>query len=156
MESNIVSELQKQMNRERANAQAYRYIAASFENLAYSGLASFFRKQAGDEEGHAGKFQDFLISKRIRPVFTPIPDVVIANTPQALAKFAVDVEIGTTEDLKTLYDLSEDDPQVCALLNWFLLEQIEEESWSQDLYDLISSSDCSSTILLLDKKYGEM
>lgn len=155
MEDRIVQLLQTQMNNERQNAQNYFAIASMCENMAYDGFAKFFRKQAGEEQTHAQKFCEFLISKRIPPTYTALQSVVNSIDLKEITTRVANLEVTTTENLKMIYELAgEDDPQVCALLDWFLLEQVEEETWSRDLADLVGRTDATGWIIL-DERYGE-
>lgn len=155
MNENIVRLLQAQMTNERQNAQTYLYVASVCENLAYEGFAKFFRKQAQEELGHAHKFEEFLISKRIQPAYESLQGLNLVPELPTLSRTVADLERSTTENLKNIYDLVDgEDAQVCALLDWFLLEQVEEESWSQDLADLVARVDATGW-LLLDERYGK-
>jgi len=73
------------------------------------------------------------------PEFRALPEVQISFDLTALTSATAQREKTTTENLKEIYD-QVDDPQVYALLDWFLTEQIEEENWSQDLADLVAQN----------------
>lgn len=155
MDTNVVQELQSQLNRERQNAANYFFISSACSNLAFDGLAKFFDKQAQEELGHAKKFEDFLISKRIQPEHTALSGITADLSLPALTERAYLLEIGTTANLQALYDMAEGsgESQVCALLDWFLLEQIEEETWSFDLMDKVRRNSDAGW-LILDEQYG--
>jgi ferritin len=153
MEPKVVMMLQAQANRERTNAQVYTYIADVCRFMAYEGFEKFFRKQAQDEMGHANKFYDFLASKRLMPIYDAISPIQFTGDLYSLTQMVVDREKSTTEHLKEIYEAA-DDPQVHALLDWFLLEQVEEENWSQDLMDQVGRTDANGW-LILDEKYGQ-
>jgi ferritin len=153
MDSNTVQLIQAQMNRERQNSQNYLYVASCCENAAYDGFAKFFRKQAAEEQGHAEKFAEFLISKRVLPYYDLLASVTFPSDLPSLTQTVALLEKQTTEHLKELYD-SVDDPQVQSYLVWFLVEQVEEENWSQDLADLVSRTDATGWIVL-DGEYGD-
>lgn len=154
MDSEVIQAIQKQMNHERQNAQKYFYAAVSLKNMAYDGFSAFFEKQAQGELEHAAKFADFLISKRVAPVYDALDPVSVENKVPAFAEFALATEIGTTDRLVKLYALAEDagEYQVCALLDWFLTEQIEEENWATDLVDQTHRTDATGW-MLLDEQY---
>lgn len=154
MDNEVVNALQAQLNHERQNAQKYFYVSTCFKNLAYDGFASFFSKQAQGELEHADKFADFLISKRIAPVYASLEPVELQQSVPFFAEFALATEIGTTDRLVKLYALSEDadEYQVCALLDWFLMEQVEEENWATDLVDQTHRTDATGW-MLLDSQY---
>lgn len=154
MDIDVIQALQKQLNHERQNAQKYFYVSTCFKNMAYDGFSSFFEKQAQGELGHADKIADFLISKRINPVYDALDSVTLAQSVSFFAEFALATEIGTTDALVKLYALAEDagEYQVCALLDWFLTEQIEEENWATDLVDQTHRTDATGW-MLLDSQY---
>ena len=154
MDGNTVSLLQTQMNNERYNAQVYFCLASDCENMAYDGFAKFFRKQAMGELEHAQKFAEFLISKRVLPEYRPLPACQSWTSMTGVGNAARSLEVKTTDDLKTLYDLC-DDPQVYALLDWFLTEQVEEETVTADLSDLVDRADIAG-LYVLDQKYGNL
>jgi ferritin len=158
MDNQVVSALQEQFNRERYNAQVYFAIADAMENMAYDGFAKFFRGQAQGELEHARKFAEFLISKRVNPEYMGLSGVSLsADSVVELARAAFNRELDTTRNLENLYTLADDNntPQVCALLDWFLVEQIEEETWSADLLDLVTEATQSETLFMLDEKYDK-
>lgn len=153
MDGNTVSLIQTQMNNERQNSQIYLYLSWVCTNMAYDGFAKFFKKQSGEEQGHADKFAEFLISKRIQPEYRIVVEVKTGLDLPTLTREVAALEKKTTEDLKTIYELC-DDAQVKALLDWFLVEQIEEENWSQDLADLVARTNANGWIEL-DEQYGD-
>lgn len=155
MEENIARLLQTQMNNERQNAQIYLYIASVCENLAYDGFAKFFRNQAQEEMGHAHKFEEYLISKRIQPIYGNLDGINLPPNLISITSVVANLEKSTTDNLKSLYDISEgEDSQTCAFLDQLLIEQIEEENWSQDLSDLVARVDATGW-LILDERYGK-
>lgn len=156
MDETVTRELQAQLNRERQNAAIYFYISAACSNMSYDGFAKFFDKQAQEELKHARKFEEFLISKRIQPMYDALRGVTLLLSLPNLTEQAYITEVNTTANLSALYDIAESsgEPQVCALLDWFLLEQVEEETWSFDLKDLVNKAD-STGYLVLDEQYGD-
>lgn len=155
MNENIVRLLQEQMNNERQNSQIYLYVASICENLAYDGFAKFFRKQAQEELGHAHLFEEFLISKRIQPIYDSLKGILFTPSLPIMTQTVANLEKETTANLRNLYDEAEsEDAQVCALLDKLLLEQIEEETWSADLADLVARVDATGW-LILDERYGK-
>jgi ferritin len=155
MDNDVLGSLQAQFNHERLNAQKYFYIADAFENMAYDGLAKFFREQAQGELVHAGKIKEYLVSKRIMPDYQMLPAVSypVAGVRE-LAKVALQTEIGTTALLNLGYSVAEEagDGQACRVFSDLLLEQIEEETWASDLVDLVNRTD-ENGWLILDQSY---
>ena len=156
MDSDVVLGLQNQLNHERQNAQKYFYVASVFSNMAYDGFAKAFTKQGQGELEHANWISELLISKRIQPEYRLLEGVVVIMDVVELAKFAYITELQTTQKLKDLYSVCEDaeDYQACSLLDKMLLEQIEEETFTADLADLVSCTDPNGWIVL-DERYGK-
>ena len=157
MKDYIVEQLQKQLNKERYNSQAYLFIGSVCENMAFDGIASFFRKQAKHEIGQAHRFKEFLISKRIQPRYDSLDGFGWNDLSlDGLSSKALELELSTTAHLSEIYfDAEGEDPQVCALVYEMLQEQVEEEKWATDLVDLVSKSDIAG-LLILDEKYGKL
>lgn len=156
MDSEVLEGLQRQLNVERMNAQKYFYIASVMSNMAYDGFASFFTKQGQGELEHANKVAEFLISKRIQPEYRSLLSVSLPSSVGDLTKEAFRTELNTTGELSNLYQTAEDngEPQVCAFLVGLLNEQIEEETWSADLMDLVARSD-ENGLIVLDEIYSK-
>jgi len=156
MDSEVIKALQNQLNVERTNAQKYFYIASAMSNMAYDGFASFFTKQGQGELEHAKLIEDFLVSKRVQPHYDPLPSVSVAFDLRSMTREAALTETNTTSSLQSLYQLCDDlgEYQVCAFLVGLLVEQIEEETWSADLMNLVSRADENGQIVL-DEIYGK-
>lgn len=154
MDKEVELALQNQMNHERLNEQKYRYLADCFRSMSYDGFAKFFDGQAAGEQEHADKFADFLNSQNVTPIYQALPSVELQQSVPFFAEFAFATELGTTDSLTKLYALAEeaDEYIVCALLDWFLMEQIEEMNWSRDLVTQTHRTDATGW-MLLDSQY---
>lgn len=156
MDNEVVTRLQYQLNVERQNAQKYFYLASVMSNLAWDGFAHWFMKQGQGELGHAKMFEDFLVSKRIQPEYRSLSGVSVEPSVSAVTKEAFKTELNTTQELVTLYQLAENngESQVCAFLVYFLKEQIEEETVTADLMDLVNRVD-DNGLITLDEIYSK-
>lgn len=154
MTPEVTAALQKQLNHERQNAQKYFYVASIFANMALDGFAKFFTKQGQGELEHADWISEFLISKRIQPIYAPLEGVSVPMDVVELAKFALVTELQTTQALSDIYALCEEDGnyQACALMDKMLLEQIEEENVATDFVDQVNRT---KDWTLLDDIYGK-
>lgn len=143
MDAEVLEGLQGQLNMERMNAQKYFYISSVMSNMGYNGFAKWFMKQGQGELGHAKLIEDFLTSKRVQPQYRALGGVSVEGGVVGLTQEAFRTEVGTTASLSTLYQLAEDngEPQVCAFLAPLLVEQVEEETVSADLMDLVARTD---------------
>lgn len=150
----IVQALQKQLNHERLNAQKYYYMSMGFKNMAYDGFAKLFKSQADGEMGHAQQIADMLIAKRIQPEYQVTPAIILDSSVEYYARTALQTELMTTEALKEVYRIAEqnDDPQVCSGILPLLKEQFEEENLAADFLDHVQRVD-ESGLEILDLKY---
>lgn len=156
MDTTIQKLLQDQLNKERQNSQIYSFVSVSLQNQSYDGFAKFFMKQSQQELEHAQKFAEYLISKRVNPEYRTLSGVSGVGTPLDFAKLSYTTERSTTDALEELYRQAEEaeEYQVCAFLKDLLVEQIEEETWSFDLQDLLSKTNENGWVFL-DHEYGE-
>lgn len=156
VDSDVIQALQAQLNKERQNSQVYSYISNACKNMSFDGFAKFFMKQSLQELEHAQMVADFLISKRIEPNYATLTGVELDNDLVSIVSNAYGLETSTTASLEKLYRVAEsnEEYQVCAFLVDMLKEQIEEETWSFDLMDLISKTDINGWVVL-DHWYGE-
>ncbi|SDB94764.1 ferritin [Shouchella lonarensis] len=127
----ITEALNKQMNLEFQAAHEYMAMAAHCHDLNYDGFADFFIQQAKEERFHGMKIYTFLNDRGRKAIFGAIEapktgfDTVLDTFEAALAQ-----EKEVTRQYYDLYDLvrEERDYQTMSFLNWFLDEQVEEES----------------------------
>lgn len=156
MDNDVVARLQYQLNVERQNAQKYFYFGSVASNLAWDGFAHWFMKQGQGELGHAEMIKDFLISKRIQPEYRPLAGVSVESSLIAVTKEAFKTELATTAELTALYQMADEsgEHQVCAFLVDLLKEQIEEETVTANLMDLVSKTDENGWVTL-DEIYGK-
>ena len=122
--------LNNQFNHELQAAHAYKAMATYFSDEGYNGFANFFLVQSKEEDFHAMKFYEFLVTMGEKPVvqklsepnnhFTSALDVV----EQALAQ-----EKEVTKNIYSLANLAEEvkEHSTKTFLEWFIKEQMEEE-----------------------------
>lgn len=154
----VIDALQEQMNNERYNSQMYSFISQVMANQSYDGFAKYFMKQSQQELEHAQKFADFLISKRVQPKYLTLNAIVDFSNEKlsGIAKRVYELELTTTSNIQNLYQDADNagEYQVCSFLVDLLVEQVEEETWSFDLYDLLNKTDENGWVVL-DKVYGD-
>src|ERR1043166_5875075 len=69
----VLAELNRQYNQELGASQNYRALALWCEDQNLKGFATYFVKQIGEEETHAGKIKTHLIDRDVMPELMPIP-----------------------------------------------------------------------------------
>ncbi|CAM4086656.1 ferritin [Lederbergia lenta] len=129
--SRIANALNQQMNNEFDAAQSYMAMAAYCEYNNYGGFAHFYLQQAAEERFHGMKIYQYLNDRGVHAEFTGVTAPKI-NFDSILDTFesALQQEKGVTKDIYALTDLAweEKEHATISFLQWFLDEQVEEES----------------------------
>ena len=132
--------LVKQMNEEFRSAHLYMDMAAYCTNTDYNGFAHFFIKQADEEREHAMKLYHF-ISEIDREVSITGIELTPGNYSSLLdaTKSALEQEKAVTASINNLMDISIEEKAYAAksFLQWFVDEQVEEESSFRDIIVLL-------------------
>ena len=123
--------LNEQINAECFSSYLYLSMSAYCETISLKGFANWFRVQAQEELVHVMKFFDHINTRRGAVTLTAI-DVPQAKWASPLAAFeaALQHEGLITARINKLADLAvqESDHATHTLLQWFITEQVEEES----------------------------
>jgi ferritin len=120
----------------------YLAMAVYFEEHGLSNLGNFFRAQASEERGHGLKILNFIIEAGGKAVVPAVeqPKSAFASAEEA-ARLFLSQEQGVTRNFYHMYEqaLTEKDYATHIFLQWFVQEQIEEESTASKLLELIQS-----------------
>jgi ferritin len=137
----------------------YLSMAAYCESNNLKGFASWFRKQAEEEKGHAYKFYDYLVARGGRIMLKGL------DNPPVDFKLMSDVYSQTLEHEKevtrlinNIYDMAvrEKDFATQEHLNWFVKEQVEEEASALEILDRIKLvEERPGSIIYLDRHAGK-
>ena len=150
------SALNDQITMELQAAHSYLAMAAWFDSAGFPGMAAWMHAQSAEETQHALKFYQFVLDRdgRVELGSLDAPgsgfDGVTAVFEAGLAQ-----ERDVTASINNLYALAMDEKDFASLplLDWFITEQIEEEStFSQILDDLKLVGDSAQAILFLDRE----
>ncbi len=150
----VATELQRQLNQELGAAHAYLALAAwcDFENL--KGFAQFFSKQSFEERVHAQKFIRHLLDRGILPVAAALPAPKTAF-PSILevARQAQSMEAANTVGVNAAYEaaLRVKDYPAQVFLQGFINEQVEEESWADEMVERVEQAICAGAASDLDR-----
>jgi ferritin len=128
--------LNEQVGREFAAAHQYVSIGAHFEEQTFPRLAHFFYEQAEEERGHAMKMVKYMLDTNCKVDLGTIaaPTNSFDNHIDPL-KVALEQERKVTVHISELFEIAREtkDYQSEQFVEWFLDEQVEEESTMQDL-----------------------
>lgn len=145
-----------QINAELYSAYLYASMAAYYQSLNLMGFANWMRVQAQEEMVHVVKFYDFLQERGGRVQLTAIagPPTDWAN-PSAPIADTYTHEIEVTRRIHHLVSLAleERDYATNTFLNWFVTEQVEEESSADAVVrQLTLIGDDRSALFMLDRE----
>ena len=150
--------LNDQFNKELSSAYIYAAMAADFESKNYSGFARWMTAQAKEEVEHAQKIYHFLLERGGRPLYDTVekPQESWASVREAFAH-ALKHERFITKSIDELVNTARkhDDKAAEVFLQWFVSEQVEEESTVESIlakFDLAGED--KRGLYLLDKELG--
>ncbi|QZE15734.1 ferritin [Halosquirtibacter laminarini] len=154
----VAKSINDQINKEYYSSYLYLAMSAYFEAEGLKGFANWMRVQAKEEADHADKFFDYLNDRGGRVHLGAIEQVpyefgsVLEVFQQVLAH-----EEHITESVNNIMDvaISENDHATKSFLQWFVDEQVEEESTVGDIINnlkLIKGD--GQGILMMDRELG--
>ncbi|HHT30227.1 MULTISPECIES: ferritin [Petrimonas] len=127
-----------QINAEFWSAYLYLSMSAHFANQGLMGFSNWFKVQFQEEQDHAQKFMNYLISKGNKVELKPIEKV--ETSWESILKAFEDtlaherVVTGLINNLVSIAR-SENDYATENMLQWFVNEQVEEEETAQGMID---------------------
>jgi ferritin len=131
MSKKLAEVFNKQMDAEFYSAYLYLQMAAYFEGLNLPGFANWMRVQRLEEQVHAMKLFDHLVERdaAIKLLAIDAPPQKW-DSPRAVFEAAYQHEVKVTGLINNLVNLAaaEKDHASEAFLQWFVTEQVEEES----------------------------
>jgi ferritin len=130
--------LNKQINEELYSAYAYLAMAAEADKLGLPGFVNWFKMQYNEELGHADRFFHYVLERNGEIKLEAIAQPEIKNeTALTLFEKALAHEQHITQLIFQLKDLAraESDHATDVFLEWFVNEQVEEESSTRAVVD---------------------
>lgn len=136
----MANALNEQLNFEYYSAYVYKAMSAYSSFIGLAGFANWFEIQYQEEMLHAGKFYHYILDQSEQVELRQI-DEPKKNFDNALEMFeeTLDHEKEVTRRIYSLVDLAleERDHGTNAFLQWFVTEQVEEESTVNSILDKI-------------------
>jgi ferritin len=148
--------INKQINLEIQSALLYLQMSAHFAHENLNGFAHWMRIQHSEELVHANKLFDHLLQRDGEVGLT-----AVAAPPRswkstlAACEAAYAAEVSNTKQINSLMDqaIKENDHATRVILEWFVEEQVEEESSSLNLIKQVQmAGNEPGAILLLDRE----
>ena len=132
----FVDALNDQIAKEFAAAHQYVAIGAYYAGETYPRLSAFFYAQAEEEREHAMKMVNYLLDQNAQPDLAEIA-APLTTFPDHVSpiRHALAQEQQVTVAISGLFEIARETRDYTSeqFLQWFLEEQVEEESSMQDL-----------------------
>lgn len=151
--------IDSQFNAELYSAYLYLSMSSYFSSINLNGFANWMRVQVQEELVHALKFYDYLIGRggrvKVKAIEAPATEW---DSPLDVFEHVYAHEQKVTGLINDLVNLaiSEKDRATTAFLQWFVTEQVEEESSADEIvHKLKLIGDQGSGLLLLDQELGQ-
>lgn len=159
LKSKVEEALNKQLNEETYSAYLYWSMAAYFHSIALDGFANWMRVQALEELTHAEKFYNYINDRGGRVLLQEIkgPDTEW-ESPLAAFEAALEHERHISARIDDLVNLAieERDHSTNNFLQWFVAEQVEEESTADDIVQRLKLiGDNKGGLFMLNQELGQ-
>lgn len=152
----VEAAINQQINEELASAYTYLAMAGVADKLGLPGFCNWFRMQYQEELGHADKFFNFLLERDGEVQLAAIPQPIVKDpTPLGLFQGALAHEQHITQCIFNLKDLAraESDHATDVFLEWFVTEQVEEESNTRAVVDQLKMVDGNKNgLFMIDRE----
>ena len=149
-------ELNKQINAEYWSAYLYLSMSAYLQTIGLAGTANWMRVQYQEEMAHALKFFDYVIERGGKVDLQPIAEVPKHwNGIIDIFEETFKHECLVTELVNHLMDVAiEEKDHACkSMLQWYVDEQVEEESNVTKILDQLRMVEGKGNGLFLIDKY---
>lgn len=152
----VQDEMNLQINKELYSAYLYLSMAAHFEAANLPGFAHWMKIQAGEEQGHAMKFFEFINERGGRVLLDAIEKPPLEfTTPLNIMEEVLKHEKYITSRIDTIYSVAvaEKDYASQSFLKWFLDEQVEEEKNATQIIEMLKmAGEKGHALLMIDRQ----
>ncbi len=154
----LAGELNAQVTKEAHASQIYLSYASWAERQGYNGIANFLFRHAEEERNHMMKLMEYILKRGAEVKVTAIP--APHKNPASLRSCFEKIYEHETDNTKAIYKLvkfshDEEDWATLNFMQWFVKEQIEEETLAMNILDKIKLSGgekmSNNVLYLLDK-----
>ena len=136
----IEAALNDQMTREAHASQIYLSYAAWADSQGYSGTANFLFRHAQEERNHMMKLLEYILKRggEVKVKAIPAPNPHPAEISDCFEKI-FSHEVDNTKEIYKIVKISlnEEDWATWNFMQWFVKEQVEEETLAKNLLDKI-------------------
>ena len=151
--------LNKQLNEELYSSYAYLSMSAHFSSQNLDGMAHWLRLQSQEEYMHAMKIFDYINQRNGKVSLLKVePPKTGWKTPLDIFQEAYNQERDVSKSIDEIVELAfnEKDHATYAFMQWFVTEQVEEESTALKILDEVKLvGDSKNGLYLLNKELGQ-
>jgi ferritin len=151
--------INEQINWELYSSYLYLSMSAYFESVNLKGFSNWMRVQAMEEQTHAKRFYDFLPARGGRVILSEIKAPPAEwKSPLAVFQETLKHEQHVTSRINNLVDLSLDlkDHATNSFLQWFVNEQVEEESSADEVIQSLKLNENNpGGLFMIDKELAQ-
>lgn len=159
MTNKMEKALNEQINEELFSSYLYLAMSAWFESQNLPGFAAWMKVQAREENTHAMKFFEYVHERRGRVVLQALKEPPQEwKSPLAAFEAALEHEQYITGRINDLMNqaVTEKDHATAGVLQWFVKEQVEEESSADRIVQMLKlAASAPGALLMLDHQMGE-
>ncbi|TDD96882.1 ferritin [Flavobacterium cellulosilyticum] len=134
----ITAALNAQMTKEAHASQIYLSYAAWADEQGFSGIASFLFRHANEERNHMMKIVEYILKRgaEVEVIAIPAPPENPVSINNCFEKI-FEHEVDNTNAIYKVVKLShaEEDWATYNFMQWFVMEQVEEETLAMNLLD---------------------
>ncbi|MDP8217852.1 MAG: ferritin [Candidatus Theseobacter exili] len=151
--------INEQINREIFSAYLYLGMASYTASEGFSGVSNWFNVQVQEELAHAQIMYNYVIQQNGRVIMKAIeePPQDFKSVLDLFEK-TLEHERKVTAFIYGLVDIArkENDHATEIFLQWFVSEQVEEESSASDMVNKLKmAGDSENTLLMIDKDLAQ-
>jgi ferritin len=148
--------LNKQLNKELYSSYSYLAMAAYFEAESLPGFANWMTVQAREEVDHAMKIYQYLndVDARVELDAIPKPPSDF-GAPLRLVEQILDNEKEVTTAVHNIVGLARKEADYATenFMQWFVMEQVEEEANAKQLIDDLNLvADAPHSLFMMDRQ----
>lgn len=132
----IQSILNEQINKEFYSAYLYLAISAYFDEIGLKGFSNWARVQAREEVDHGMILFDYIIERQGSVNLTPITSPEARyGSPLEVFELIYSHEKYVTESINGVANMTDEECDLATryFINWYISEQVEEESNVDDI-----------------------
>src|ERR1035437_5573601 len=154
----LAQALNAQMTKEAHASQIYLSYASWISHQGFGGIANFLFRHAQEERNHMMKILEYILKRgaEVHVTAIPVPHEIPVSINSCFEKI-FEHEVDNTKSIYKLVKMSldEEDWATWDFMQWFVKEQIEEETLAMNLLDKIKIAGgekiSSNALYLLDK-----